>query len=264
MSNLIKHKQTIHSIECLNKETEAAMELVLLESDLTVRKCMDTTLVINIEKAIHKKQIISAVRFAIINCSKVFKFSEKMDIETATFMAADLVDVFKYESFEDIILMLKMARQGKLGSNKGRFDNDTLFNIFVPTYLDMKAEEREKEKQNEKAELKRREEQPYKISPENKKKLDELIERLDKKKEKTEVPSSVLSNHQIFISRLPELCKNLSDKELKEQIQKAQSYKLSDAYEIYKTELEKRNEHKKTLSEKRKVGNPIKSRKQSD
>lgn len=240
MSKLIK-QPVIHSITCLNNKQEANKELVLLESELTIQKCLESCLLINLEgKIMPKKQIIAAVRFAIIQCAKVFKFSENMELDVATFMAADLVDVFKYESFEDIILMLKMVRQGKLGSNKGRLDNDTLFNVFVPVYLELKASEREKQKQNEKAELIRKEKQPYTISEENKKKLDNLIERLDIKKENSKETESVLDNHQIFIARLPELCKNLTNIELKKEIKKAQSYKLSDAYTIYKKELESR------------------------
>lgn len=214
------------------------MELITLESDLTVQKCMDKTLVKNLD--IDKKQIVLAVRAAVIHTSKVFKYSEKMELDVATFIASDLVDVFNYESFEDIILMLKMARQGKLGSNKGRFDNDTIFNLFVPAYLDLKAQEREKQKQGEKAELKRKEEETYTIAPENRKKLDELIERLDKKEKPDEKTENALSNNQAFISRLPELCKQMTEKELKEEMKKAKSYRFDDVYAIYKNELETR------------------------
>jgi hypothetical protein len=229
-------------------------------SELTIKKCLDYPVIQKLEKELPRKEILLSIRSAVLNTALAFKYSENMDISQATLLATDLYDIFRTDSLEDIFLMFKMARQGLLGSNKGRLDHDIIFNLFVPAYLEKKAEERERQIQNEKAGLQKMDEN-YIMSEKNKIKLDELINRLDAKKEKKE-SASVINHHEQFISRLPELCKNLSDKELKEQIQKAKSCKLTDAYIIYKKELEQRNEHKKTPSKTSKAGNPTKNNKQ--
>jgi hypothetical protein len=262
MSELIKAEQlavTTRWITCFNEsDKDSFLILAEKESELTIEKCMNFPPIQNLEKEISKKEILKAIRTAVLNTSLAFKFSEKMDIPQATLLAVDLYEFFKTETLEDVFLMLKMARNGFLGSNKGRLDHDTVFNLFVPAYIDKKIEERERQYARQKDML---ETETFTFSEENKMKLDRLIKPVS---EKVTKKKPVKNDHEIFISRLPELCKNLSDKELKIEMKKAQIYKLTDAYEIYQTESDKRNGHKKTLPKKRKAGNPAEIDKQND
>src|SRR5690606_8320196 len=199
------------------------MVLSVKEAELTIAKCVQAQPIVNYEKEVGIKSIISAIRTAILNTAPAFKFSEKMDQGTATLLAADIYSAFKYETFEDILLMLKMARNGMLGSGKGQFDHDIVFNVFIPAYLQQKSEQREQNYNAEVAKRNRTEKMAVdkSILSENVKKMDELIKRLAKekrmKKEK-ESPNEFVDHHAEFIKRLPGVVGKMTVEELKSEM----------------------------------------------
>jgi hypothetical protein len=66
--------------------------------------------------------------------------------DLAMALAIDLLEVMEFDSIDDIILMFKMARQGKLrisSLKKKKSFYETVLQDYVPAYLDEKAKERE-------------------------------------------------------------------------------------------------------------------------
>jgi hypothetical protein len=60
------------------------------------------------------------------------------------------MELMNYETIEDIVLMFKLARQGKIGGKIYRLDSLTIFQEWVPAYLEMKVKLREESHQKEK------------------------------------------------------------------------------------------------------------------
>lgn len=216
------------------------MEIVSLETTLSVTKCLDLPTIHEVTKQLPAKNIIKAVREIILISAKTFKFSENMDLSQATILASDLISYFKHESLEDIVLMFKMIRQGELGSGKGRLDHDVVFTVFVPAYLEKKAEIREKQMMNEK---KKFNESSGEMSDYAKQKFEELSNILYVKIIDTESAKPVVNHHQMWINSLKNNVKTLTLQELyseKEKAKKADQAVFGEALKIYQDEIKLR------------------------
>ena len=65
----------------------------------------------------------------------------------------DLFEIFGYETIEDVVLMFKYARQGRIGDGKDfKLDSQTVFHKWVPEYLELKSIERENQHNKQKGE----------------------------------------------------------------------------------------------------------------
>ena len=198
-------------------------------------------MIADIRKQTSDKALLKVVREIVMNTARTFKFSENIDLGQATILASDLLDFFRTDTLEDIIQMLKMARQGELGSGKGRLDHDVVFNIFIPAYLEKKAEAREK--------LLKKEQELHKkenggMSEYARQKFEELSQKLsDNKTYEPEKP--VVNHHLIWINRLKNSVKNLTLEELhieKEKAVKSGNSIFEEAVIIYETEIEIRKQ----------------------
>tara|TARA_R110000822_G_scaffold14427_6_gene50816 strand:+ start:12522 stop:13010 length:489 start_codon:yes stop_codon:yes gene_type:complete len=84
-----------------------------------------------------------------------FNVGQKINDDQSVTLAIDLLEVFGHENLEDVVLMFKLARQGRIGGKIFRIDNQVVFSEWVPAYLELKAIEREniwqsrKSKQND-------------------------------------------------------------------------------------------------------------------
>lgn len=146
-------------IECLAEND--SHELILIESELTVAKAMNSVNLKKLDKIIGKKNILKSIVYLIMRLSDNFNMKGKFNSSQSAVLALDLFEVFGYESLEDVMLMFKYARQGKIGDgNDFKLDSQTVFHKWVPAYLELKAVEREKKVQKEKDNLK-------KLKPEN-------------------------------------------------------------------------------------------------
>lgn len=168
-----------------------------------------------------------------------------MDLNTASLLATDILNAFRYDSFEDVLLMLKMARMGQLGSGKGRFDHDVVFTVFIPKYFEMKSEYNEQKIREENSLRNRIEDQPIdkKALKNNIEKIDKMLKQLAKEKQinkQKETPNEFIDYHDRFIAQLPLYVGKLTDNELKTEMKRALGAKMHDAYKIYETELERR------------------------
>ncbi len=128
-------------------------------------------------------------------------------MEEATMLASDLIETFNYDTLEDIILMFKYLRLGKLKNPKGdplkinsRIDSDTLFNSIVPAYLDLKSLEREKQYQNHKYQN-----ENIEIAEGSRDKFKELLQKLEQdKKLKTPEEITPVVNHAEYFKNIVE------------------------------------------------------------
>lgn len=121
---------------------------------------MNGTSLNKISKIIDKKNVIKIIAYLTTRLSENFNVGKKFTTEQATIMAFDLFEIFGFETIEDIVLMFKMARQGKIGDGKDfKLDSQTIFHKWVPEYLELKAEQREKEHQDNKKSINQSENQ---------------------------------------------------------------------------------------------------------
>ena len=72
-----------------------------------------------------------------------FNVGQKINDDQSVTLAIDLLEVFGHENLEDVVLMFKLARQGRIGGKIFRIDNQVVFSEWVPAYLELKAIERE-------------------------------------------------------------------------------------------------------------------------
>lgn len=233
---------TLSTIWTKMATTSDPIEIVKFESGLTIAQCLKSTPIKFIsEDVIPKIDRIKAVRQIILNTARSFKFAENMDLSQATTLASDVLEQFNYETLEDIAQMFKMARQGLLGSSKGRLDSDSVFNIFIPAYLNIKAEEREKIHQREKAERLKAERLG---SPDDRfnQLANKILQQGKERKSEKELPNE-LTSHEKFIENLKLIVEYMTESEIKEQIKQAKTLNnpdLDEAIEIYQSELDKR------------------------
>lgn len=131
--------------------TNDFMGFMTIESDLTVSKALNGTLLHSLQKKISKANVLKSISFLITNFNNNFNAKGKLTNEQIFVLSTDLFELFKYESLEDVMLLFKYARQGKIGDGKDfKLDSQTVFHKWMPEYLELKAIEREKKVQQEK------------------------------------------------------------------------------------------------------------------
>jgi len=85
-----------------------------------------------------------AIAYLASRLAENFNVGKKFSTDQALMMGIDLLEVFKHETLEDVVLMFKYARQGKIGDGKDfKLDSQTVFHKWVPAYLELKAQELE-------------------------------------------------------------------------------------------------------------------------
>lgn len=214
------------------------------QSEVTLVATVDAPKIqsVLIKKELEKKSLLLIVRTAILNTATQFKYSENMTPMQAYVLAEDLLEKMKYDSLEDILLMLKMARRGELGSNKGRLDADVLFNLFLPAYNEKKAEQWEEIHRLAKIQRQKKEATiDTEAAAYNHQRLTDMINYMKSERTKNQKAQSTVDYHALFIQELPKVVHRLSNQQLNQEIEKAKEANLLDAVEIYQTEIDRRN-----------------------
>lgn len=138
-------------IGCLASNDVA--ELITFEGELTIPKAMEGVRLNKLSTIIDKKNVIKAIAYLTARLSENFNVGKKFTVDQSTIMALDLFEVFGYETLEDVVLMFKYARQGKIGDGKDfKLDSQTVFHKWIPAYLELKALERENQHNKQKGE----------------------------------------------------------------------------------------------------------------
>ena len=125
-----------------------------MERNTKVAEAMTGSSLQSLTKSLSRKDVIKSISFLINRFNENFNANGKFnDMQIAT-VSMDLFDIFQFESLEDVMLMFKYARQGKIGDGKDfKLDSQTIFHKWVPEYLELKANERELSHNKKKGEL---------------------------------------------------------------------------------------------------------------
>lgn len=229
--------QTQSLMSCLINSD--ALELTMFEGDLTIKKAFEGTMINQLAKA-DKKETIKTLLVLISRMNDHFNTKHKLNQEQMLTLALDLIDVFKYETIEDVMLLFKMARQGKIGGKIWKLDSNTIFNEWVPAYLEQKAIERENRLEKEKSE-RLKNEQTAKVHHTI---ADRLKQWLKDKQVPVKTKKTYYNNYPHFLKHLPKTCQELTNEELEHQIKLAEYKQLKEAADIYRNELKNRTNQK--------------------
>mgnify|MGYP000073656786 CR=1 FL=1 len=142
--------QTILLINTFNDTT--AVEFVSQERKLTLINAICGTPLRTLEKA-NQIETASKLIFLIKRLNNLLNVGQKLnDLQIAT-LASDLLDFCQNETLEDMVILFKMARKGELGTKIYRLDSMVILQEWMPVYLDLKYQEKERELQRKKSEL---------------------------------------------------------------------------------------------------------------
>jgi hypothetical protein len=129
--------------------------LAAFEQELTLEKAIEGTSLRKLSNIITDKNLTILNVFLINRLANNFNVSRNFTHEQSYIMALDLIDVFKDETLEDLLLMFRMARSGRIGDGQDyKLDSQTVFHKWMPQYLNLKAELRENNHRKEKEQLK--------------------------------------------------------------------------------------------------------------
>lgn len=129
-------------IKCLahNKPNE----LLVYEDALTITDSINGTALTKVERALTKPNLTKIISYLVLRTASNFNVGKNITPEQAGMIAYDMVDKYKWETLEDIVLMFKYARQGKIGDGKNyNLDQQTILHSWMPQFLELKAEQRE-------------------------------------------------------------------------------------------------------------------------
>lgn len=242
-------EQTLQLMNTLVSNNYAG--LTQYESQLTEQKAMfEGTSIATIQKLTSPENLLKAFTFLVLRTSELFNFRNNITNNQAVVLALDLIEVMKVENIEDVVLMLKMARQGKLGQKLFRLDNQIIFQEWVPEYLEKKAELREINWQNEKQKYKNEFKQDTELTSDADKKFNEIIKTILTKKEKKPTPpnKSPYATNKDMLKRQKQVVSILSETELLKEIERAKSNSSMQSYlQICENELKQRKNIQKTI-----------------
>jgi hypothetical protein len=124
-----------------------------VEMQLTIQQTFDKALIKSVFKGEAGQIGFSVVNVLVTRFIDSFGFSTKLNPTQIETLTVDILENFQYETLEDIIIFLKMARTGKFGSTGRGVDSNLILGDWFPKYLDKKAEIREQNYQVEKTQF---------------------------------------------------------------------------------------------------------------
>lgn len=209
--------------------------MVQKESELSVSHICTTPYPIIKNMGVEKKDIVKQVYLIVLRFNRLLNVSKPMDDEQMTVLALDLVEAFKYDTLEDVILLFKMARNLKFG-NIYRIDPPIILS-WLPQYFEMKAEQREKLHKEQLS-------KPVLTIPEAiKKDLDKMLDKVVKRSIAS-IPVSkpqkqtAHNNYDIWLVKIKSELPEMTDGQLKELKIKTESNK--ELQELIKKEMQNR------------------------
>lgn len=110
---------------------------------LTINETFNKAIVKSVFKGEAGQIGFSVVNVLVTRFIDSFGFSTKLNPVQIETLTIDILESFQYESLEDIIIFLKMARTGKFGSTGRGVDSNLILGDWFPKYLDQKAKIRE-------------------------------------------------------------------------------------------------------------------------
>lgn len=244
-NQLQKTEGTIRWVSTISQSKDKSLSIIEFERSLDFKTLIDKQPILNDVKneLISEIQCIVFIRELLLNLASTLKFAENLTLQQATILASDVFDKMKYETLDDIALMLKKARQGYYGSLKGRLDSDILNTIIIPSYLNEKSELRELHQKDIKVALieNKTESEALNYNLEMLERISKAILREKRQKKLNEFYDSEKAGKvDFFIEKAKINCVKMKDDELIEEIRKAKLNNLNDFVFIYEKELNKR------------------------
>lgn len=124
-----------------------------MEMQLTISQTFDKAIIRSVFKGEAGSIGFSVVNVLVTRFIDSFGFSTKLNPVQIETLTVDILENFQYESLEDIIIFLKMARTGKFGSTGRGVDANLILGDWFPKYLDQKAQLREQNYQKDKVQF---------------------------------------------------------------------------------------------------------------
>jgi hypothetical protein len=162
---------------------DGTVSIAPVEMQLTIQQTFDKALIKSVFKGEAGQIGFSVVNVLVTRFIDSFGFSTKLNPTQIETLTVDILENFQYETLEDIIIFLKMARTGKFGSTGRGVDSNLILGDWFPKYLDKKAEIREQNYQIEKTEF---------IS--NNSAVDLYYKNIQKKKEQKKIFDNMISD----------------------------------------------------------------------
>lgn len=148
----LQNNLTMQLLGCLVERNDA--KLVVLERGISISTAIDGTRLNKLERQIGDFGIITAICYLLNRFNTNFNVGKKLTLEQSALLASDIVEKYPNETIEDVVLMLKMVRQGIIGDGKDyKLDGQNVMTKWFPEYLEKKYEEFERQKRKELAEL---------------------------------------------------------------------------------------------------------------
>lgn len=205
---------------------------------------------------IEKKNVVKAIAYLAARLSENFNVGKKFTPEQSSIMALDLFEILGYETLEDVVLMFKYARQGRIGDGKDfKLDSQTVFHKWIPEYLELKAIERENQHNKQKGEnnslpkWSKEDIEKFKISNKKETLTTKPSGLGERKKQDLEVPKAFINpikKRESYLKGLAVAAQKAPTWNLKENLEYLKSKgNEQDAIEVIETELKKRTNEKK-------------------
>jgi hypothetical protein len=123
-----------------------------IEMSLTVKDCLEKPIIKTVFKQ-HPEVGFGVIKVLVQRFLDSFGFATKMNKTQIDMLSVDVIENFRYESLEDVILFFKLARQGMFGTTSRGVDSNLIFGDWFPLYLELKSCQREEKHAFEKDKL---------------------------------------------------------------------------------------------------------------
>lgn len=131
-------------------------ELAIFEKSLCMVDAIDGIKLSKLEKTVGEIQSAAVIIYLLERFNDNFNVARSLTQSQATIIAYDIIEKYPHETLEDVVLMLKMVRQGVIGDGKDyKLDGQNILgkDKWMDQYLDLKYAEVERIKQREKSQL---------------------------------------------------------------------------------------------------------------
>jgi len=124
---------------------EGNLKVTSLELQLTIDKSFEKPLIRSVFKTDEEKLLsFGVVSMIVTKFLESFGFSSKPSQTMIDTITVDTLSKFQYETLDDIVIFFKMCRQGDFGTTGRGVDSNLIFGEWLPKYLEIKAEKRER------------------------------------------------------------------------------------------------------------------------
>lgn len=124
---------------------KGSLSLPFLETRLKIGNAFEQPLMRSVFKTDAEALVCFGVVSLVVNrFLESFGFSNKPTQTIIDTMVVDAISKFDYETLDDLIIFFKMCRQGDFGSTGRGLDSNLVFGEWLPKYLEIKADKRER------------------------------------------------------------------------------------------------------------------------